>query len=39
MNNKFAFVVPDDNKMPVDIYIPLSKIKKAEDGHKVLVRI
>jgi ribonuclease R len=25
--------------MPVDIYIPLKKTKKAEDGQKVLVRI
>ena len=39
INKKFAFVIPDDRKMPVDIYIPLKKIKKAEDGQKVLVRI
>jgi ribonuclease R len=39
MNDKFAFVVPDANTMPVDIYIPLSKIKKANDGDKVLVSL
>ena len=24
-NEKFAFVVPDSNKMPVDVFVPLSK--------------
>ena len=28
LNKNFAFVVPDDKKMPVDIYVPLKKIKK-----------
>ena len=39
LNEKFAFVVPDSNKMPVDIFVPISKILKAEDGDKVLVRL
>jgi ribonuclease R len=39
LNAKFAFVVPDSNKMPVDIFVPLSKILKAEDGDKVLVTL
>ena len=39
LNDKFAFVVPDANTMPVDIYVPLSKIKKATDGDKVLVSL
>jgi len=39
INKNFAFVIPDNRKMPVDIYIPLKKTKKAEDGQKVLVRI
>ena len=39
INKNFAFVIPDNRKMTVDIYIPLKKIKKAEDGQKVLVRI
>ena len=39
MNEKFAFVVPDSNKMPVDVFVPLSKALKAEDGDKVLVTL
>ena len=39
INKNFAFVIPDNRKMSVDIYIPLKKTKKAEDGQKVLVRI
>ena len=39
LNAKFAFVVPDSNKMPVDVFIPLSKTMKAEDGDKVLVTL
>jgi ribonuclease R len=39
INKNFAFVIPDNRKMQVDIYIPLKKTKKAEDGQKVLVRI
>ncbi|MDA8531441.1 ribonuclease R [Flavobacteriaceae bacterium] len=39
LNKNFAFVVPDDKKMPVDIYVPLKKIKNAKEGQKVLVKI
>jgi len=39
LNAKFAFVVPDSNKMPVDVFVPLSKTMKAEDGDKVLVTL
>ena len=39
LNEKFAFVVPDSNKMPVDVFVPLSKTLKAEDGDKVLVSL
>ena len=35
----FAFVVPDSNKMYKDIFVPINKINKAEDGDKVLVSI
>ena len=35
----FAFVVPDSNKMHKDIFVPINKIKKAEDGDKVLVEL
>lgn len=33
----FAFVVADGNKMYKDIFVPINKINKAEDGDKVLV--
>ena len=39
MNSNYAFVVPDSNKMPVDVFIPLSKTLKAENGDKVLVQL
>ncbi len=35
----FAFVVPDSAKMYKDIFVPINKIKKAEDGDKVLVAL
>lgn len=35
----FAFVVVDSNKMHTDIFVPINKIKKAEDGDKVLVSL
>ncbi|HWY11977.1 MAG TPA: ribonuclease R, partial [Bacteroidia bacterium] len=35
---KFAFVVPDSNKIHVDFFVPKDKIDDAEDGQKVLVR-
>ena len=35
----FAFVIPDSQKMYKDIFIPINKIKKAEDGDKVLVAL
>ena len=35
----FAFVVADSSKMYTDIFVPINKIKKAEDGDKVLVAI
>jgi ribonuclease R/exosome complex exonuclease DIS3/RRP44 len=38
-NPKFSFVVPDSNKIPVDIFVPLSKTLNAEDGDKVLVSL
>jgi exoribonuclease R len=33
----FAFVVVDSPKMYKDIFVPINKINKAEDGDKVLV--
>ena len=35
----FAFVVVDSNKMYKDIFVPINKINKAEDGDKVLVSL
>jgi exoribonuclease R len=35
----FAFVVVDGNKMHTDIFVPINKINKAEDGDKVLVSL
>lgn len=35
----FGFVVPDNKKIPDDIYIPLERSKGAVDGHKVVVEI
>jgi ribonuclease R len=31
---KFAFVVPDSNKMPIDIFVPLQDLNGAKDGDK-----
>ena len=39
INKNFAFVITDSKKMPVDIYIPLKKIRNAKDGQKVLAKI
>ncbi|WP_298532194.1 ribonuclease R [uncultured Algibacter sp.] len=38
-NNNYAFVVADSNKMYKDIFVPINKIYKAEDGDKVLVKL
>ncbi|WP_411893992.1 ribonuclease R [Winogradskyella sp. A2] len=38
-NKKFAFVVADSQKMYTDIFVPINKTKKAEDGDKVLVTL
>ncbi|MGB1232419.1 MAG: RNB domain-containing ribonuclease, partial [Winogradskyella sp.] len=35
----YAFVVPDDTKMKTDIFVPINKTLKAEDGDKVLVTL
>jgi ribonuclease R len=36
---KFAFFIPDSNKLPIDFFIPLSALNKASDGQKVVVRL
>ncbi len=35
----FAFMIPDDSKMPVDFYVPLSELNGAKDGDKVIVKM
>lgn len=35
----FAFVVPDNTRMPVDIFIPNENIGKAKNGEKVVASI
>ena len=37
--SNYAFVVPDSNKMYKDIFVPINKTFKAEDGDKVLVKL
>ena len=39
INKNYAFVVPDSNTMYVDVFVPINKTKRAEDGDKVLVKI
>lgn len=36
INAKFAFFIPDNNKINVDFYIPLSKLRGAKEGQKVI---
>lgn len=36
---RYAFFVPDSNKIPVDFYIPLGKTLGAKDGQKVVARL
>ena len=36
---KFAFLIPDSNTMPVDIFIPLSGLKNAKNGQKAVVKM
>lgn len=36
---KFAFFVPDSNKLPIDFFIPLNKTMGATDGQKVIARL
>jgi ribonuclease R len=35
----FAFLIPDSDKMPVDIYIPLHLLHGGKNGDKAMVRI
>lgn len=39
IHKNYAFVVPDSTKMYKDIFVPINKINKAEEGDKVLVSL
>jgi ribonuclease R len=39
ITGKYAFVLPDSNKMLVDIFIPKHMIGEAQDGQKVIAEI
>ncbi len=38
-HKSYAFVIPDGNKMYTDIFVPINKINKAEEGDRVLVSL
>lgn len=38
-SKNFGFVIPDDKRIPHDIFIPKGQSKGAADGHKVVARI
>jgi ribonuclease R len=35
----FAFLLPDNKNMPVDLFIPLSKLNGAQQGQKAVARV
>lgn len=39
VRNKFAFLILDNNKINVDLYIPLEKLKGAKSGEKAIGRL
>jgi len=39
VSGKFAFLIPDNHSMPVDIFIPLENLNGAVDGQKVIAEI
>jgi len=39
ISKHFAFLVPERNQMPFDIFIPLDKLKNAEKGQKAIAKI
>ena len=38
-NRNFGFVIPDNQKLAEDIFIPIERSKGAVDGHKVVVEL
>lgn len=39
MSKNFGFVIPDNDRIPVDIFVPKSKINGAEHGEKVVAKL
>ncbi|PKP11387.1 MAG: ribonuclease R [Bacteroidetes bacterium HGW-Bacteroidetes-4] len=39
VSQHFAFLIPERNQMPFDIFIPLDKLKKAKSGQKAIAKI
>ena len=39
ISSKFAFFVPDSNKLSIDFFIPLNKTMSATEGQKVIVKL
>lgn len=39
LQKTFAFIRPTDHRMYTDIFVPLDKVGKANDGDKVIVKI
>lgn len=39
ISDKHAFFIPDSSKLPIDFFIPLSKLMSANNDQKVIVRL
>ncbi len=39
VSDKYAFLVPDNDRISIDIFIPLQNLNKGKHGEKVVVRI
>jgi ribonuclease R len=39
VSDKYAFLIPDNQKLNIDVFIPKSKLKGAKTGYKALVKI
>lgn len=39
VSDKFAFLLPDNEKIKIDIFVPLHELAGAKDGEKVVVQV